>query len=77
MSFLIVPSDGGAPRELIRGTELGYANFSPDGRYVAIPSSDPSTKSKKVMLVSVDSGETRELLACQNPIQKLGIETRV
>ena len=59
----------GKEREIIRRTTLGATRISPDGRYIATPSSDPATKSATVLLIPLDGGEPRELLRVKQPSQ--------
>jgi Tol biopolymer transport system component len=60
----------GREREVVRRTGLRVPSVSPDGRYVAATSLDPSTKSSSLLLISIDGGEPRELLRV-NPPQSL------
>ena len=57
----------GSERELIRREGLRYPGVSPDGRYVAGTSLDPSGKSSSLLLIPIDGGEPRELLRVTAP----------
>jgi tricorn protease len=59
----------GKEREIIRRTNLGNIWISPDGRWIATPSSDQATKSATVVLIPLDGGEPRELLRVKQPSQ--------
>jgi Tol biopolymer transport system component len=61
-AFMVRDLSSGAERELIRRTRLGYPHLSPDGRYVATFSGDPSSKMTALLLIPTAGGESRELL---------------
>ena len=52
----------GADREVIRRLSMGAIWLSPDGRYIVTGSTEPSGKSRAMLLISVEDGRTRELL---------------
>ncbi len=57
----------GSERRLIRREGLLYLSVSPDGRYVAGTSLDPSSKSSSLLLIPIEGGEPRELLRVTAP----------
>jgi Tol biopolymer transport system component len=62
----MIPTAGGSPRELFPNSN-GMISFSPDGRYVATGAVDPSTKSRIVVLIPTEEGESRELMRVPEP----------
>jgi Tol biopolymer transport system component len=52
----------GNDRELIRRAVLGGVNLSPDGKYIATTSSDPSTNLNTILRIPVGGGDAVEVL---------------
>jgi Tol biopolymer transport system component len=52
----------GNETELIRRPLLGVPHLSPDGRFLATPSVDPTTNSRLLLLVPTGGGEAREVI---------------
>jgi Tol biopolymer transport system component len=59
----MIPTLGGASREVTQHGSITYANFSPDTRYLAIREIDPATKSSGLLLIPVEGGEPRTLMS--------------
>ena len=53
--------------ELIRQPALGEVNLSPDGRYIAAASGDPSTKSNTFLIIPTAGGEPKEIIRRAQP----------
>jgi Tol biopolymer transport system component len=49
-------------REIIRRANIGGANPSPDGRYIATVTGDAATNSRTLLLIPLAGGEPRELM---------------
>lgn len=60
--MIVVPTDGGKPREVVSRPSLGSVNFSPDGRYIATGTVDAATQSRAIILIPVEGGEVKELM---------------
>ena len=52
----------GMEREIIRRANLGWLNLSPDGRYLATPSIDPTNHARTFILIPVDGGSPRDVI---------------
>jgi Tol biopolymer transport system component len=64
----------GNERELLRRPQFGAAlSISPDGRSLALSSSDPSDKSSTIILVDTERGTARELLRTAAPQSFSGV----
>jgi len=59
----MIPTFGGAPREVTQHGAITSANFSPDARYLAIREINPAKKSSALLLVPVDGGDPRTLMS--------------
>jgi Tol biopolymer transport system component len=55
--------------ELLRRPALGEANLSPDGRYIAAASGDPSIKSNTFLIIPTAGGEPNEVIRRTPPQQ--------
>ena len=55
--------------ELVRRPALGVVTLSPDGRYIATPSGDPSTKSNTFLIIPTAGGEPKEVTRRAPPQQ--------
>jgi Tol biopolymer transport system component len=58
-----------AEREIIRRPVLGGLRLSPDGKYIATPSTDPSTNSRVLLLIPVTGGEPRVLMSVPSAVK--------
>lgn len=67
MAIVEVDVASGQERELIRRKDLSTPALSPDGRFLAARSNDPSTKLSVILLIDVDSGEARDLSRLSQP----------
>ena len=67
--FAFVERDlaSGYEREIFRRKGLGGLNLSPDGRFIATPYRDETTKSSGLLLISISGGEPQELLKASQP----------
>jgi Tol biopolymer transport system component len=61
-AFLAVDLGSGSEREIIRRTNLGGLNFSPDGRHFATASIDPTDHARVFLIVPVDGGSPRAVI---------------
>jgi Tol biopolymer transport system component len=68
--LLIVPSGGGASRQLVH--RAGLVLFSPDSRYIATRADDPEAKSNSLIAIPTTGGESRELMRASDQ-RALGI----
>jgi Tol biopolymer transport system component len=66
----------GAEKEVIRRPALGAVNLSPDGRYIATGSSEPSTNSRLMLLIPVDGGESRVVMRVPSGVPASELENR-
>ncbi len=55
--------------ELLRRPALGEVNLSPDGRYIAAASGDPSIKSNTFLIIPTAGGEPNEVIRRTRPQQ--------
>jgi dipeptidyl aminopeptidase/acylaminoacyl peptidase len=55
-AFVELDLASGREREMIRRPTLGYANLSPDGRYIATASADPSDHARTFIVIPVSGG---------------------
>jgi Tol biopolymer transport system component len=60
--FLAVDLASGTEREIIRRANLGGLNLSPDGRYLATPSIDPTDHARTFLVIPVDGGSPRVVI---------------
>ena len=67
--FAFVKRDlaSGTETELVRRQPLGQVNLSPDGRYIATASGDPSTKSRTFLIIPTAGGEPKEVVRRAQP----------
>jgi dipeptidyl aminopeptidase/acylaminoacyl peptidase len=59
----------GSEKELLRRPTLGAVNLSPDGRFIATPSVDPSTNSRVALLIPVAGGEPRVVMRINTGVE--------
>jgi Tol biopolymer transport system component len=55
----------GQEREVARGN-LGSINLSPDGRWIAAQRGDQSTQSVAIMIIGIETGETKQILSASS-----------
>jgi Tol biopolymer transport system component len=69
--FALVKRDlaSGTETELLRRPNLGVANLSPGGRYIAVISGDPATKSSTFLVIPTAGGEPKEVIRRAQPQQ--------
>jgi Tol biopolymer transport system component len=69
--FALVKRDlaSAAETELLRRSALGEPNLSPDGRYIAAASSNPSMKSNTFLIIPTAGGESIEVIRRTQPQQ--------
>ena len=69
--FVLVKRDlaSATETELLRRPILGAVNLSPDGRYIATASGDPSTKSNTFLMIPTAGGEPKEVIRRAPPQQ--------
>jgi Tol biopolymer transport system component len=60
--FMAVDLASGREREIIRRANLGALNLSPDGRYFATASIDPTDHARVFLLIPVDGGSPRAVI---------------
>jgi Tol biopolymer transport system component len=65
----------GNDRELIRRPVLGDVNLSPNGKYIAAASTDPSTNFKTILRIPVGGGDAVEAMKAGVKSQDLGVLT--
>jgi Tol biopolymer transport system component len=61
-SLKLIPTAGGETRELVRASGFTGVNFSPDGRYIEAALADTATKSRVVLLISIEDGRQQEVM---------------
>jgi Tol biopolymer transport system component/serine/threonine protein kinase len=62
-SLITIPALGGQERRLISGPEINFVNWSPDGKQLAVASSDTPGALTSIFLVAADTGEKQKLLS--------------
>ena len=61
-TLLIIPALGGAERKVFTSNNIaGNINWSPDGKWLALTDRPESTAAPRIVMVSVETGETRTL----------------
>jgi Tol biopolymer transport system component len=54
-----------AEQELVRRTSLGQINVSPDGKFIATPSSNRANNTRSLLLIATDGSGVRDLVTVQ------------
>ena len=61
-TLLIIPALGGPERKVFTSSSIaGNINWSPDGKWLALTDRPDSTTAPRIVMVSVETGETRTL----------------
>src|SRR5262249_54101322 len=72
-AFMRLDLASGREIELTRRPRLGGTNLSPNGRYLATGSVDPSVKSASLLLIPSAGGPPRELMRVNQP-ETVGVQ---
>lgn len=61
-AFVELDLASGKEREIIRRADLGWVNLSPDGRYIATPSIDPTDHARTFLIIPVNGGSPHDVI---------------